>query len=231
MNSKQKQKPKLESTLFNSKLYIDMDMKDENLSTYSNSEESEQTIKSPSQKQLNQYLSKDLLDELNFSNSDEKKILEKKISKEIKYSGKKCQEEEQSKENDEIQCPPKQFNYYNNNIVINQFRYNNPLLPLINQNYEFLPKNFNNNNNSNSGLFTLNANNNYNYSKKTNISEYQKRKIYNKIKSNDWICSFCKNLNYSFRVKCNRCDSPREVSDVLLMKLLEQQKNESNNLY
>lgn len=57
MSNKLKQKPKLEPTLFNSKLYIDVDFKEENLSTYSNSEESEQINKSPSQKKLNQYLS------------------------------------------------------------------------------------------------------------------------------------------------------------------------------
>ena len=64
-----------------------------------------------------------------------------------------------------------------------------------------------------------------------NYNEYQKKKIYNKIKGNDWVCSFCKNLNYSFRVKCNRCNSLREVADILLIKLLEQQKNEPSNLY
>ena len=219
ISNKQKQKSKLEPTLFNSKLYIDLDFKEENLSTYSNSEEPEQAIKSPSQKKLNQYLSKDLLDELNFPNFTEKKFSENKLVKEKKYSGKKNPKEEQSKENNETQYSMKQFNYYNNGI--------NPLLPLINHNYEFLPKNFNKNSSNN--LFVLNINNNN--TNKMNYNEYQKRKIYNKIKGNDWVCSFCKNLNYSFRVKCNRCNSPREIADVLLIKLFERLKSESSNLY
>lgn len=222
MSNKQKQKPKLEPTLFNSKLYINVDFKEENLSTYSNSEESEQINKSPSQKKLNQYLSKDLLDELELSNPVEKKFSEKI------FIAKKFQNEEQLKENNDVQFPMRQINYCNNGMLVNQLKNSNPLLSLINQNYEFLPKNFNNNNKNN--FFTLSSNYNNNI-KKMNYNEYQKRKIYNKIKGNDWVCSFCKNLNYSFRVKCNRCNSLREVADILLIKLLEQQKNEPSNLY
>lgn len=222
MLNKQKQKQKLESTLFNSKLFIDMDIKEENISTDSNSEESEETIKSPSQKKLNKYLSKDLLDELELSNPVEKKFSEKI------FIAKKFQNEEQLKENNDVQFPMRQVNYYNNGMLVNQLKNSNPLLSLINQNYEFLPKNFNNKNNNN--FFTLSSNYNNNI-KKMNYNEYQKRKIYNKIKGNDWVCSFCKNLNYSFRVKCNRCNSLREVADILLIKLLEQQKNEPSNLY
>ena len=222
MLNKQKQKSKLESTLFNSKLFIDMDIKEENISTDSNSEESEETIKSPSQKKLNKYLSKDLLDELELSNPVEKKFSEKI------FIAKKFQNEEQLKENNDVQFPMRQINYCNNGMLVNQLKNSNPLLSLINQNYEFLPKNFNNKNNNN--FFTLSSNYNNNI-KKMNYNEYQKRKIYNKIKGNDWVCSFCKNLNYSFRVKCNRCNSLREVADILLIKLLEQQKNEPSNLY
>lgn len=222
MLNKQKQKSKLESTLFNSKLFIDMDIKEENISTDSNSEESEETIKTPSQKKLNKYLSKDLLDELELSNPVEKKFSEKI------FIAKKFQNEEQLKENNDVQFPMRQINYYNNGMLVNQLKNSNPLLSLINQNYEFLPKNFNNKNNNN--FFTLSSNYNNNI-KKMNYNEYQKRKIYNKIKGNDWVCSFCKNLNYSFRVKCNRCNSLREVADILLIKLLEQQKNEPSNLY
>ena len=58
------------------------------------------------------------------------------------------------------------------------------LMPLISNGYEFIPKNFN-----------LNKEN----------------KIVNK--KVDWICSFCRNLNYSFRTKCNRCKVSREDSE------------------
>ena len=29
-------------------------------------------------------------------------------------------------------------------------------------------------------------------------------------KKSDWICIHCKNLNYSFRVFCNRCQIPKQ---------------------
>ena len=31
-------------------------------------------------------------------------------------------------------------------------------------------------------------------------------------KKGDWICSYCKNLNYSFRTICNRCRIPKVYS-------------------
>ena len=43
------------------------------------------------------------------------------------------------------------------------------------------------------------------------------KKNYNKKKDNlikdrkkDWICQICLNLNYAFRVECNRCHFPKE---------------------
>lgn len=29
-------------------------------------------------------------------------------------------------------------------------------------------------------------------------------------RAGDWLCSFCKNLNFSFRIKCNRCQAAKE---------------------
>ena len=43
---------------------------------------------------------------------------------------------------------------------------------------------------------------------KSNISNKQfNAKTY--IKKNDWICINCGNLNYSFRMFCNRCRIPK----------------------
>jgi hypothetical protein len=49
----------------------------------------------------------------------------------------------------------------------------------------------------------------------SNIPNYCIKKVY-KRKQNpfieregDWICSNCKNLNFSFRVECNRCKLPK----------------------
>ena len=49
----------------------------------------------------------------------------------------------------------------------------------------------------NNNKILFNPNNNY------NIRDQKK----------DWICSFCNNLNYSFRIKCNRCKIRKEDSD------------------
>ncbi len=67
----------------------------------------------------------------------------------------------------------------------------------------------------------------YNYDNKNNYYNFNRYnqnhriKTYNNIKKNDWICIYCNNLNYSFRNKCNRCNSPREISDLNLIQFLE----------
>ena len=61
----------------------------------------------------------------------------------------------------------------------------NSLLPLIENGYEFIPKNFK--------------------IPKNNQNKWEKK--------NDWICPFCRNLNFSFRVKCNRCGTDKGFFD------------------
>ena len=61
----------------------------------------------------------------------------------------------------------------------------NSLLPLIKDGYEYIPK-----------KLRISKNN-------KNMGE----------KKNDWICPFCQNLNFSFRVKCNRCGVNKEIWD------------------
>lgn len=39
-----------------------------------------------------------------------------------------------------------------------------------------------------------------------------KNKKYFEMRDGDWICSRCKNLNFAFRNKCNRCSLPKELS-------------------
>jgi len=48
------------------------------------------------------------------------------------------------------------------------------------------------------------------------IVDIKPRNKYHKINDNkdknknkDWICNICRNLNYSFRVFCNRCKMPK----------------------
>ena len=42
---------------------------------------------------------------------------------------------------------------------------------------------------------------------------YQKKKKNFEIREGDWNCFDCHNLNFSFRIKCNRCGLLKEVSD------------------
>ena len=56
---------------------------------------------------------------------------------------------------------------------------NKEIIPLVDNNYSFIPKSL--------------------------IFRKKKGKKYNEARSGDWICFFCQNLNFSFRIKCNRC--------------------------
>lgn len=63
-----------------------------------------------------------------------------------------------------------------------------------------------------------------NFKANTNINNYKdrlyrKNNLHNFIQNNknkknkkDWNCPFCNNLNYSFRVKCNRCGENKKAT-------------------
>ena len=54
------------------------------------------------------------------------------------------------------------------------------------------------------------------------VPKYCYNKMYKKKqkpfteREGDWICNSCKNLNFAFRVECNRCKLPKERSNLLL---------------
>jgi hypothetical protein len=107
------------------------------------------------------------------------------------------------------------------------------LLSLAENGYEFKPKNYrppynnnNNNNNKNNILFNKNMINNNNKNNKNPyinsiLNNNNNLNLYNNINNNyyyrdqkkDWVCSFCNNLNFSFRMKCNRCKANKEESE------------------
>ena len=45
--------------------------------------------------------------------------------------------------------------------------------------------------------------------KKKKKKEIKKLKNYN-IKKGDWLCKYCNNLNFSFRIICNKCGKNKE---------------------
>ena len=58
---------------------------------------------------------------------------------------------------------------------------------------------------------------------KVNIED--KTKLPSEIRAGDWICLYCNNLNFSFRIKCNRCGLLRKSSHLL------KKKNHNSNKY
>ena len=123
-------------------------------------------------------------------------------------------------------------NFQNLNANFNNFNNQNN----INNNYQNIPNNNNYYQNLNNHYITLNSNskayiplkyrkneqntqaNNPNDIKinKNKFVNANKNKQKNKknfeVREGDWICSKCNNLNFSFRIKCNRCSLPKELS-------------------
>ena len=182
------QKPSnwLSKPVFNSKLFIDLDINNEadelNTSAENNTEGSDNSF----EKEEINCLSNELIEELD-NNSESPKERDNKINN-IKE---------------------------NHNII-------DSLLSLANNGYEFKPKNFNPSLEKNPLLFGKNTNINSKY-----INPLMNNKIYlfnpisnnsingnnNRDQKKDWICSFCNNLNFSFRTKCNRCKVKKEDSE------------------
>ena len=176
--------------LFNSRLFIDMEINKEiedlNFNSENNTEDSENSF----QLEEKNYLSNELIEELDFCNT-----------KNIKDSN-----SEKEKDN-------KINNMNSNGNIINS------LLSLVDNGYTFKPKNFIPiyDNNKNKNLY--NKNNNNNNCSKQNITTNNLYLNNNLNCSNfrdqkkDWVCTFCNNLNYSFRTKCNRCKINKEVCE------------------
>lgn len=204
-------------SIFNSKLFLDMELLEENSLSNNNMDDLENSIKNPVMP-LKDYLSNDLIKELDLLtfNQENKFYLNNMISKDndfktqnysYKYSNNSTEKE--NIKNNNINNIKNDYNLELNSKVnkFNSYNYN-PLLPLINMGYEFIPRNLKNNKNENSYKINFEGKND---------------NIYRKNKKDDWFCSFCNNLNYSFRVKCNRCGASKEMSNFTYKKLLESQ--------
>jgi len=60
-------------------------------------------------------------------------------------------------------------------------------------------------------------------SKTERTSEKKKRQFAER--QGDWVCMKCKNLNFSFRMVCNRCQLPKNESEILYLEHMNGLKN------
>ena len=155
-------------SLFNSKLFINLDNTDQD--NYLNNENiiDEGEDKIIEFEEVN-YLTNELIKDLDVLSS-----ISNEKEKEIDI------EEENNK------------NILNNNIILDS------LLSLAKDGYEFKPKSYK--------PYQINSN--------RIIKQNNNKNVYinNRDKKNDWFCSFCNNLNFSFRNKCNKCKVSKESS-------------------
>lgn len=172
--------------IFNSKLYFDLDIITEKDDIFSDSQNNTEGSDTSFEAEEINCLSNELIEELDNNSESPKEI-------------------ETEKDN-------KSNNINDSHNIINS------LLSLANNGYEFKPKNFN-------PSFTKNLPNinNIYINQMINNNSYLLNLANKKNKGNnaankrdqkqDWICAFCKNLNFSFRTKCNRCKVKKEESD------------------
>ena len=136
----------------------------------------------------------------------------------------------------DIKQPMNNINENNNNTgnTTTTFNQNIPLPQMINFSI-FCQKN-----NMNSNIYKKNDNNKMNFRQfQLNSSvmnppmERKKHKPFTE-RAGDWVCYKCKNLNFAFRVMCNRCHLAKNESE----KMAEKNKvtsntptNNNNNIY
>ena len=184
---------------FNSKLFLDMELSDENILPHNNAEDSDSSTKYSSLR-LKDCLSNDLIKELDLPLNNQKDELKLNNNTQIKWQNNYNPFIENNKNNNNLEI--------NNNIYKINFSKNNNLLSTINKGHKFNP---------------YYLNNNYMESSSTKFQEKNKifyfiqknKNLFKKNKRVDWLCSFCNNINYSFRVKCNRCGASKEVSNYI----------------
>jgi len=236
---------------FNSKLFLDIELSEGNISSNKDIEDSEIFIKGPFI-ELKDYLSNDLIEELELPSDAQKNNINDNeiILKVDKNNNKKITliKKEKNKEsiNNKNKCNnnnadniKNKFDFeINNNSNKNNSKNNNKfnsstinsLIPLIDKGYEFYPKNLKSNNFEAWKKI-------YNEDENIKISHFMKNNeyLFKQNKKEDWYCSFCNNLNYSFRIKCNRCGSSKELSEYIHKKMIEQKVynifNKNNNIY
>jgi hypothetical protein len=169
--------------LFNSKLYIDLDINIEKDDLDSGSENNTEGSDTSFEAEEINCLSNELIEELD--NNSESPIDKEKDNKSNNIKGgHNIIDSLLSLANNGYEFKPKNFNpsFPNNQSNISTIYANR-----ITQNNKYL-------------LTKVNSTKN----KNNNARREQKQ---------DWICAFCNNLNFSFRTKSNRCKIKKEESD------------------
>ena len=90
---------------------------------------------------------------------------------------------------------------------------------------------YNNHSINNKNENQMNENNNSNKNQKIYFNKGKKGRPFTE-RSGDWVCANCRNLNFAFRIICNRCHLPKVESEKFVNGKFEKVKNSSNeNIY
>ena len=90
---------------------------------------------------------------------------------------------------------------------------------------------YNNHSINNKNENQMNENNNSNKNQKIYFNKGKKSRPFTE-RSGDWVCANCRNLNFAFRIICNRCHLPKVESEKFVNGKFEKVKNSSNeNIY
>ena len=65
----------------------------------------------------------------------------------------------------------------------------------------------------------------------SNLMNEEKTKLPLEIRDGDWICLYCNNLNFSFRIKCNRCGLLRKSSSKMMDNIIANENMGYNGNY
>ena len=162
----------LEDSIFNHKLFLNIDINSEQLNKSYTKESDNSNPNEFEDNDVSFFLTKELIEDLNSSKSD------------IPFNSSLIKNEINQNNINSIFHIDRE-DYLNKKICFNEIFHNNKRIERFNK-YNF--KNF------------IENKNRFNNKKNKNILRGQKK---------DWICPFCKNLNYSFRIICNRCKIPK----------------------
>ena len=209
-----------QNNLFNSILYLNLPNFSLRNVNFENENNSSPILSEKNQKEIQNYLSKDLLQMINMEQNSPLKDYSINLNIENHSNnlinnlyGKKLNfftKEKQNENNLQITNSYKNNFINNSNKFIRNSQLNNNMGNQFGNNKR---KDINND-------FILQKKINYN-NKKGNIKKNKKKKKEFIERIGDWCCYKCKNLNFSFRDYCNRCELSKEISEEMYKTMEE----------